>query len=60
MHRLITRVRTFILSEDGPTTTEYAVMLALIIIVSIVAIAAIGQKVSDTYTTVDTGLPDGS
>ncbi len=50
----------FFRSEDGPTTTEYAVMLALIVIVAIGAISGIGVKVSDVMVTVDNGLPQGS
>jgi len=49
-------VRHFLRSEDGPTATEYAVMLALIIIVAIGAISGIGIKVSDVFTSVDGGL----
>ena len=50
----------FFKSEDGPTTTEYAVMLALIIIVAIGGISGIGVKVSDVFVGVDNGLPAGS
>jgi len=53
-------VTRFITSDDGPTTTEYAVMLALIVIVAIGAISGIGTKVSDVFTGVDNGLPGGS
>ncbi len=47
-------------SEDGPTTTEYAFMLALIVIVAIGAISGIGVKVSDVFFGVDSGLSAGS
>ena len=50
----------FFRSEDGPTTTEYAVMLALIVIVAIGAISGIGVKVSDIFVALDNGLPQGS
>ncbi len=49
----------FLNSEAGPTATEYAVMLALIIIVALGAITGIGTTVSGIFTTVDAGLPTG-
>ncbi len=53
-------MKRFFRSEDGPTTIEYAVMLALIIIVAIGAISGIGVTVSDIFVTVDNGLPVGA
>lgn len=50
----------FLRSEEGPTATEYAVMLALIIVVCLAAITGIGQTVSGIFTTVDNSLPTGS
>jgi pilus assembly protein Flp/PilA len=46
-------LKRFLVSEDGPTATEYAVMLALIIIVAIGAITLLGQKVSAMFGAVD-------
>ena len=37
-------VQKFLASEDGPTAVEYAVMLALIVIVCLTAIRAIGTN----------------
>jgi pilus assembly protein Flp/PilA len=39
----------FLKREDGPTAVEYAVMLALIIVVCIAAISALGSNASNTY-----------
>jgi pilus assembly protein Flp/PilA len=39
----------FLKAEDGPTAVEYAVMLALIIVVCIVAITALGTNASGTF-----------
>ncbi len=60
MRSLIARIKTFVHSEDGPTAVEYAVMLALIVGVCMVAISLIGEKVSGTFTTVESKVPDGS
>lgn len=59
MQPFIDRAWQFVKSEDGPTATEYAVMLALIIIVALAAITSIGQTVSGIFTTVDNALPTG-
>ena len=41
---------TFLKSEDGPTAVEYAVMLALIIVVCIAAITALGTNANNTFS----------
>jgi len=59
MSHLISQVKRFLASEDGPTATEYAVMLALIIVVALGAITALGSKVSTTFGNIATALPTG-
>ena len=49
MKNLAKKVQRFLASEDGPTAVEYAVMLALIIIVCLTAIQAIGTNASATF-----------
>jgi pilus assembly protein Flp/PilA len=43
------KVQRFLVSEDGPTAVEYAVMLALIVIVCLAAIQAIGTNANQTF-----------
>ena len=43
-------VKNFLQAEDGPTAVEYAVMLALIIVVCIAAITALGSNASNTFS----------
>jgi len=57
MKTLMNRVQSFLVEEDGATATEYAVILALIIIVCIGAISALGTKVSSTFVDLETALP---
>ncbi len=57
MKCLITKVKRFFQSEAGPTATEYAVMLALIITVTIGAVTLLGTKVSSVFTSVTAALP---
>jgi pilus assembly protein Flp/PilA len=42
----------FLKREDGPTAVEYAVMLALIIVVCIAAITTLGSNANKTFNTV--------
>ena len=49
MKAVMKRVKGFLFSEAGPTATEYAVMLALIIVVALVAIQALGINVRDVF-----------
>ncbi len=59
MKQMFGHVKRFLRSEDGPTATEYAVMLALIIIIALGAITGLGGTVSTIFTNVDTALPTG-
>ena len=45
---------SFLKDESGPTAVEYAVMLALIIVVCITAITALGTNASNTFSYVAT------
>ena len=60
MSRYVSWVRKFIVSEDGPTAVEYAVMLALIIVVCLAAIGTIGTNANTTFTAVGNSLAAGS
>ncbi len=60
MKNLLARTKSFLVCEDGPTATEYAVMLALIIIVALGAITGLGTTVSSIFSNVDSSLPSAS
>ncbi len=55
---MLNRIKSFLVNEDGPTATEYAVMLALIIIVALAAITALGDRVNTIFTGVTAALPE--
>ena len=57
MKSLFRYVQSFWAEEHGATAVEYAIMLALIIVVCMSAIAALGTKVSSVYVDVETTLP---
>ncbi len=48
MFRNLARIQRFLASEDGPTAVEYAVMLALIVVVCIAVLQSLGTSVSGT------------
>jgi pilus assembly protein Flp/PilA len=48
--RAYTWVKDFLKREDGPTSVEYAVMLALIIVVCIAAITTLGKNTNSTFS----------
>ena len=56
MNRLMQKVVAFLKKEDGPTAVEYAVMLALIIVVCLVAITTLGTTANDTFSNVGAKL----
>jgi pilus assembly protein Flp/PilA len=56
MRNLVERVKNFLAREDGPTAVEYAVMLALIIVVCITAITALGTNANKTFTSVGNSI----
>lgn len=60
MTKLALKVRRFLKSEDGPTAVEYAVMLALIVVVCLGAIQTIGTRANTTFTAVGTALQGSS
>ena len=56
MNKFMTSVKNFLVSEDGPTAVEYAVMLALIIVVCVAAVTTLGSNSANTYKTVGNKL----
>ncbi len=56
MSGAIANVRRFLVSEDGPTAVEYAVMLALIVVACITVISSLSKSVSGTFSNVSSAL----
>jgi pilus assembly protein Flp/PilA len=56
MSKFVASVKRFVTSEDGPTAVEYAVMLALIIVVCIAVITQVGTSSSATFNSVNGAL----
>ena len=62
MRNVTKRFVEFLKKEDGPTAVEYAVMLALIVVVCIAAITTLGSNANSTFSFVGSSLqpPSGS
>ena len=56
MSNIQKKVIAFLKDENGPTAVEYAVMVALIIVVSIAAITTLGTKVTSTFSNTATKI----
>jgi pilus assembly protein Flp/PilA len=52
--RFTRSVVEFFQDEDGPTSVEYAIMMALIIVVCVVSITVLGTNTNNTYSYVAT------
>lgn len=53
---MTTLIQRFISDESGATMVEYAIMVALIAIVALLAVQTLGTKVNDTFTNVGNSL----
>jgi pilus assembly protein Flp/PilA len=53
---MLNAVKRFLANEDGPTAVEYAVMLALIIVLCIVVIRQVGTSASQTFSIADSAI----
>ena len=49
MKKVVLAARRFLTSEDGPTAVEYAIMLAMIVLVCLAAISTLGQKTNSLF-----------
>jgi len=50
----------FLRSEEGPTATEYAVLIAVICVAAIGALSSFGVHMDNLYTSLATTIPTGS
>jgi pilus assembly protein Flp/PilA len=53
-------LQKFLIEEDGPTAVEYAVMLALIVVVCITAITTVGSNANKVFSNVALNTAAGS
>ena len=56
MHRVRLHARRLLANEDGPTTCEYAILLALLIVAAVAGVRLLGANVKILYTVVTGAL----
>ena len=56
MNGAISKVQRFLVSDDGPTAVEYAVMLALIVVACVTIVKNLGTSISGTFSSVSSTL----
>lgn len=56
MKKFATNVIDFLKEEDGPTAVEYAVMLALIVVVCLAAIGTLGTNANAKFEEVGAAI----
>lgn len=56
MDKIRKQIRNFIRAEDGPTAVEYAVMLAMIIVVCLAAVRTLGTNAKTTFTNISNSI----
>jgi pilus assembly protein Flp/PilA len=56
MNKLKSTIGCFLKSEDGPTAVEYAVMLALIIVVCLASVSVVGSRANSRFNKVNSYL----
>ncbi len=53
---LLTRVRRLTRSESGQGTTEYAILVGVLVVIAIIAIVAFRGKVSELWSAISEGV----
>jgi pilus assembly protein Flp/PilA len=56
MNDMISKVRRFLVGEEGPTAVEYAVMLALIVVACVTVVQNLGTSITGTFSSVSSSL----
>lgn len=53
----MSKIRSFVRSEDGAALAEYGLLVALIAAVCVAVIKTLGGKINTAFNTVNTNLP---
>jgi pilus assembly protein Flp/PilA len=56
MTTFVSKVRRFVVSEDGPTAVEYAVMVGLIVLAIVTVVKNLASSISGTFSSVSSTL----
>jgi len=56
MQGMISKVQRFLISEDGPTAVEYALMVGLVAVAAIGGITALGTSINTKFDGLSTSI----
>lgn len=56
MKTLMSKMKSFLMEEDGVTAIEYGLIAALIAVIIIAAVTVVGTQLRTTFTTIGTSL----
>lgn len=56
MYQVIAKLQSLVRRDEGQDLLEYALLVALIAVVSVIAVTAAGVKVSDIFTKISTSF----
>jgi pilus assembly protein Flp/PilA len=59
MNGMLSKLLQFVVSEDGPTAVEYAVMLAMIVTACVTVVKNLGTTVSASFSSASSALGSG-
>ncbi len=54
---LLNTALRFVREDDGPSSTEYAILLTLLVLVAVASIRGIGQRMYNIYDYIDSVMP---
>jgi len=55
--QILARFRHLLRDEQGPTGTEYAILLGLIVLVAMASIRSIGERMYGLYEAINATMP---
>ena len=56
MKKFLAAAKKLVRREEGPTMTEYAIMVALVAVACIIVTRAMGQEISAVFSTISVSL----
>jgi pilus assembly protein Flp/PilA len=56
MRQLVSGIARFVVSEDGPTAVEYAVMLSLILMLCIAGVRSFGSATGTMFSNISNSV----
>lgn len=56
IEKVVSDIKRFALDEDGQGTTEYAILVGVLVVIAIIAIVAFRGKVSELWSAISDGI----